>query len=332
MPQLADTAVREQLADRRRTVEQQIARVGRTPELDRLLDEVLEALERVNNGTFGLCETCHDPIEAERLIADPLLRFCLDHLSASEQRALERDLDLAARIQRGLLPTTDLKVFGWDVSYRYEAAGVVSGDYCDYLVAGSGDIYFMVGDVSGKGIAASMLMSHLHAAFHTLIPMNLPLAQIMSRVSGLFLESALPAQYATLVCGKASRDGDVEIANAGHPPPLVVAADRTVRIDATGLPIGMFQNEDFEVTRVRLAPDQTLLMYTDGVVEAEDVEGREYGMDRLAAAASRCVTQPLSGLVHACLTDLAGFRGTATRSDDITILALRSNGRDRLST
>ena len=223
-------------------------------------------------------------------------------------------------------------MFGWDVSYRYDAAGVVSGDYCDYLVTGSGDIFFMVGDVSGKGIAASMLMSHLHAAFHTLIPMNLPLAQIMSRASGLFLESALPAQYATLVCGKASRDGDVEIANAGHPPPLVVATDRTARIDATGLPIGMFQNEGFEVTRVRLTPDQTLLMYTDGVVEAEDVEGREYGMDRLAAAAARSVTQPLSALVHACLTDLAGFRGTATRSDDITILALRSNRHDGLST
>ena len=324
MPQLADTAVREQLADRQRTVEREIARVGRTPELDRLLDEVLEAVERVNNGTFGLCETCHDPIEAERLIADPLVRFCLDHLSASEQRALERDLDLAARIQRGLLPTADVKMFGWDVSYRYEAAGVVSGDYCDYLVTDAGDLYFMVGDVSGKGIAASMLMSHLHAAFHTLIPMNLQLAQIMSRASGLFLESALPAQYATLVCGKAGRDGEVQIANAGHPPPLVIGAERTTRIDATGLPIGMFQNEGFEVTRLRLAPDETLMMYTDGAVEAEDAEGHEYGTDRFAAVAARSLTLPLPALVHALLTDLSGFRGT-TRSDDITILALRSN-------
>ena len=325
MPQVTDIAVREQLVDRRRTVEQEIARVGRTPELDRLLDEVHEALERVNNGTFGLCDTCHDPIEADRLIADPLVRFCLDHLSDSEQRALERDLDLAARIQRGLLPTADVRMFGWDVSYRYEPAGIVSGDYCDYVLTEAGDLYFMVGDVSGKGVAASMLMSHLHAAFHTLIPMNLTLSQMMKRASGLFCESALPAQYATLVCGRAGRDGEVEITNAGHPPPIVIGTGGVTKIDATGLPIGMFQNEDFEVNRLQLSPDDTLMIYTDGAVEVEDGRGQEYGTDRLASVAERSLSLPLPALVHACLTDLAGFRGNPKRSDDVTILALRAN-------
>jgi len=325
MAQIVDSVLREQLLDRQRTVEQEIGRVGRTQDLDRLLTEVHGALARVGNGTFGICETCHDPIEAERLIADPLVRFCLDHLSATEQRALERDLDLAARIQRGLLPTADVRMFGWDISYRYQPAGVVSGDYCDYLVTDSGDLYFMVGDVSGKGVAASMLMSHLHAAFHTLIPMNLPLGHMMKTASGLFCESALPAQYATLVCGRATPAGEVEITNAGHPPPLLITQHGVTRIDATGLPIGMFHNEDFDVTHLRLGPNHTLMMYTDGVVEAEDGEGHEYGADRLAGMAAQSQDVELPALVHACLTDLAGFRSGTTRTDDVTLVALRRN-------
>ena len=322
---IVDSALREQLVDRQRTVEQEIGRVGRTPDLDGLLTEVQGALGRVANGTFGICETCHDPIETDRLIADPLVRFCLDHLSASEQRALERDLDLAARIQRGLLPTADVRMFGWDISYRYQPAGVVSGDYCDYVVTDSGDLYFMVGDVSGKGVAASMLMSHLHAAFHTLIPLNLPLGHMMKTASGLFCESALPAQYATLVCGRASRAGELEITNAGHPPPLLITRQGVTRIDATGLPIGMFHNENFDVTHLRLGPDDTLLMYTDGVVEAEDGEGHEYGTQRFAGVAVEALNLELPALVHACLTDLAGFRSGTTRSDDVTLVALRRN-------
>src|SRR5438552_692848 len=106
-------------------------------------------------GSFGICEHSHESIETDRLIADPLMRFCLDHLNGQQRNALEQDLQLAAQIQRGLLPRPDLFRDGWQVSYHYEPAGVVSGDYCDVVEAGDGDIYFMLGDVSGKGVAAS---------------------------------------------------------------------------------------------------------------------------------------------------------------------------------
>ena len=99
---------------------------------------------------------------------------------------------------------------------------MVSGDYCDVIDAGQNGLYFMVGDVSGKGVAASMLMAHLHAMFRTLIPGGLSLPCMLQHASHVFRESVLPNQYATLIAGRAWPDGRIEICNAGHPFPMIV--------------------------------------------------------------------------------------------------------------
>ena len=142
--------------------------------LSNLLSEVDAALARMDKGSYGLCETCHDTGEADRLLANPLERFCLDHLTNEERRGLESDLLLAARIQQTLLPSPNFAPSGWDVRYHYAPAQVVSGDYCDVFESKAG-LVFLLGDVSGKGIAASMLMSHLHATFRSLADAELPL-------------------------------------------------------------------------------------------------------------------------------------------------------------
>jgi len=107
--------LREQLIDRRQRLETASSAFHRPAELTRLLHEVDEALHRMDIGTYGLCEVCHDPVEPERLLADPLTRFCLGDLTPREQRALEEDLELAARIQMGLLPPATQKIDGWEV-------------------------------------------------------------------------------------------------------------------------------------------------------------------------------------------------------------------------
>ena len=175
--------MRHQLLDKRRQLEEVAAYAIQKNEIERLLKEVDSALERIDKGSFGLCKVCHEPIEIERLIADPLLQFCLAHLTSSQQRALEADLKLARQIQEKLLPEHDLAHKDWEVSYHYEPAGLVSGDYCDLIPAGEGVLYFILGDVSGKGIAASMLMAHLHAMFRSLMTFNLPLAGIVEQAS-----------------------------------------------------------------------------------------------------------------------------------------------------
>ena len=194
---------------------------------------------------------------------------------------MEQDLQLAKRVQTGLLPKGSLALDGWQMCYHYEPAGMVSGDYCDVIDAGKNGLYFMVGDVSGKGVAASMLMAHLHAMFRTLIPVGLSLPCMLQHASRVFRESTLPNQYATLVAGRAWPDGRVEICNAGHPFPLVVRNGAVQILETSDLPIGLFGSEEFTLTELSLHSGHGLVIYSDGVSEATDLAGQEYGANRL---------------------------------------------------
>ena len=137
-----------QLKERKQRLESVIAAAPEDASLQALLREVDSALDRVGAGTYGLCDTCHDTIERDRLLADPLIRYCLDHLTQHERAALQRDLDLASELQRGLLPPKDLRAGAWETNNHYAPLGAVSGDYCD-LYPAKEQLYFMLGDVAG---------------------------------------------------------------------------------------------------------------------------------------------------------------------------------------
>lgn len=313
--------LRDQLLVRRQKLEAATLK-SQTANLVQLLEEVDKALERIEVGSFGVCEHCKGTVEPERLLADPLTRFCLDCLQPAEQRALEQDIQLAARIQAGLLPRQDFAVAGWKTSYHYEPAGLVSGDYCDLLQDGK-HLYFMVGDVSGKGIAASMLMANLHAMFRVLVPTGLPLAQLVERANRIFSGSTLPTQYATLIVGKADEYGTVEICNGGHPLPLHVGPNGARAVQSEGLPVGLFHDQKFVTTSLTLAPGEALVLYTDGVTEAENGDGVQYADTSLSALLSHCHAVNSREMVERCIQDVLAFRAGSPRLDDQTILALQ---------
>ena len=315
--------MREQLVERRERVAAAISSAGPDLQLTALLREVDAALQRFESGTYGICETCHDTVEASRLIANPLERFCLDHLSAREQRDLEADLSLAAEIQRGLLPGHNLRIDGWHFEYAYEPARMVSGDYVDIIQSGDDDLYFVLGDVSGKGIAASMLMAKLHAVFRSLIPLRLGVDQLTQRASRLFGDSTLPGQYATLICGRALKNGAVSVCNAGHPSALLGRNGKIEEISATGLPLGMFCNQEFSAANLRLESGDTLILYTDGVVDAVNGQDEDYGVSRLLDIAKKSCSWDPEKFIASCVSDLSRFRGSSPRFDDISIMGIR---------
>jgi phosphoserine phosphatase RsbU/P len=316
------TYLRTELEQRRERLHVALHSPVADASLSQLLTAVDAALSRIAQGTFGLCELCHDSIEAERLLADPLVQFCLDHLTSAEQRALESDLSLAARIQRALLPKPDLAPTGWDVRYHYQPAGVVSGDYCD-LFETDGGLLLMLGDVSGKGVAASMLMSHLHATFRSLAEGGLPLDRMVEDANRIFCESTLAGQFATLVVGRVAHDGSAEFVNAGHLPVLHIHGDGVTPKDSTGVPLGMFCNTRFPVHRLTLAHGDTLFLYTDGLTEARNSAGAEYGLRRIQTLAARHTGIEPAGLISECLGDMLSFQEGMKQTDDLTLLALR---------
>ncbi len=310
-----------QLEERKRRLEVAIASAAPNSGLGVLLQEVDSALERMAAGTYGLCLECHESVETDRLLADPLVQYCLDHLTPQQRTALQRDLDLASQVQRNLLPQKGLRVGGWETSYHFEPLGPVSGDYCD-LIQSAGQLLFMLGDVSGKGVAASMLMAQLHALFHSLTQMSLPLGQIVTHVNRFFCESALAGQYATLICGLAKPNGEVEIHNAGHCPAIVVGRGGVFRIEPTGFPLGMFMENEFSSTRVQMEPGDTLFLFTDGLSEAT-CESDEYGVDRVMTLVRQEAARQPAELIAACLDDVRAFTNGSRSFDDMTVMAVR---------
>lgn len=314
--------LRTELEERRDRLHAALGGPGADASLANLLAQVDAALSRMDKNTYGVCTACHGKIEADRLLSEPLLQFCLDCLSQDEQRALEMDLGLAARIQEALLPPNDLAPAGWKPRYHYEPARLVSGDYCDLLETRD-SLLFLLGDVSGKGVAASMLMSHLHATFRSLADAQLPLEQMVNVANRIFCESTLASQYATLVVGQAACDGAIALISAGHLPLLHVHRAGANPIAATGVPLGMFTDVHFPVQHLSLSPGDTLLLYTDGLTEAKNARGEEYGIQRVQRLAARHHGSAPEQLLSRCLADLQEFSGGAKRADDLTILALQ---------
>ena len=161
-------------------------------ELNGLLLEVSAAIERLTQKeSYGICQVCHDLIGQAAMTSDPIARTCLNCLTPEQLSELEDDLDRAWLIQGELLPKQNLKFNGWEVAYHYEPAGPVSGDYCDLISTDAGDLYFMIGDVAGKGVAASLLMTRLHAIFRSLIGTESSVSELVERVNYLFADTTM---------------------------------------------------------------------------------------------------------------------------------------------
>jgi sigma-B regulation protein RsbU (phosphoserine phosphatase) len=216
-------------------------------------------------------------------------------------------------------------VAGWEIGHRYRPHGPVSGDHCDVLLPGApgGPVHVALGDVSGKGISASILMAHLQAALRALASMDLPLGALVERANRLFCESTVPSSFATLVVGRLHPDGSLELCNAGHCAPVLVRAGRVSSIDAGGMPLGVFSGERYPSLRVDLAAGDSLFVYTDGLSEARDPEGSFYGTERVRDVMRGLACRAADEVLDRFLEDVDRFRGAAPLQDDLTVMAVR---------
>jgi len=318
-------SVRGELLARREKLETVIERNG-SQQLAELLTQVDDALSSLERGNFGVCQVCHGEVEPDRLLSDPLTSVCLGCLSPTQQRALEHDLELAARIQTGLLPARDISVPGWEIAYHYRPAGVVGGDYCDVIPDDNHGLYFVIADVAGKGVAAAMLTSNLRAVVRALVPLKLPMQRMLAQANRLFCESKLPMQYATLIVGHSSSAGDLEIVNAGHLAAMILRGSQVQLFESNDLPLGLFCDQEFTVVRTSLNTNDNVVLYTDGLCEAVNAAGEEYGNDAIRLLLEKTGACCAQTLVETCRNNLEQFRGEAPRADDETLLILQYAG------
>jgi sigma-B regulation protein RsbU (phosphoserine phosphatase) len=323
MATFTDSFLRSELEERRNRLAAARNNSPRPPAVTALLQEVDAALSKMEDGTYGICDVCHDPIETKHLLADPLSRFCIDHMTQDERRALENDLELAAQVQRALLPARTVREEGWHIHYHYEPAGAVSGDYCDIIRPELGSFVFLLGDVSGKGIAASLLMSHLHAMFRAMAGQNGDMGALMGLANHAFCSSAPAGHFATLICGRLGKDGEIQMSSAGHLPALAAQGNGIQSIFSTGVPLGIFGNSRYPSTRVRLQQGETLVLFTDGLSEAQNQSGDEYGLERIQTVLKQHIGAPPESLAQAFLQDVRRFSSSARQSDDLTLMVIQ---------
>ncbi len=321
MPATRQSVLRDDLEKRRALLEAALEQEP-SERLEQLLGEVDRALDWVKAQDYGICKACHEPIGDRTLGAFPLLEFCLEHLTPAEQQNLERDLELASRIQSHFLPERRLTHAGWEAYYHYEPAGLVGGDYCDLVTPRPEAVYFFLGDAAGKGVAASLLTAQLHGLVRTLVALELPLATMLDRANRVFCETTPPGLYATLVAGRALQSGVVELVNAGHPAPLLLRDGQAIALEATGQPLGLIRDATYQARRIELEPGESLLLFTDGFSEAQSPASVEYGAARAARVAAARHGRGAEALVRDCLDDWNAFRAGADRPDDLTLMAL----------
>jgi sigma-B regulation protein RsbU (phosphoserine phosphatase) len=353
--------IRQMLSDRREKLIHLKVSMPSLADTNELRTRIEAAFERLNNDTFGVCSTCGQELDEAELLANPLQISCISHLPSEEQKKIYRDqgfaesvniasfeddvegagitlspwnrtspqdldldIDRARSVQGELLPEADVCHDAWEISYDYVPAGALSGDHCDIVRLSPGGLLIVLGDAMGKGITASMISSRLHVLFRALVDSNLSVAEILERANRIFCQCVSSAnQYATILCLRAAPDGTLELANAGHLPPFAVRENGIEDFLEAGYPLGMFFDSTYKPTRVHLEGGETLLCYTDGVTEARDEAGTEYGRDRLAEVADRSKCASPREIIRLCREDVSRFTRERHFSDDFTLLALR---------
>ncbi|MFL6261660.1 MAG: SpoIIE family protein phosphatase [Thermoanaerobaculia bacterium] len=249
-------------------------------------------------------------------------------MEAAERRRLEQELALARRIQVALLPDRLPEVPGWELYGGNIPSRGVSGDYYEVLTRSEGrECVLMIADVAGKGMAASLLTVSLQALSAGPVEDGLPPDEICARLSRQLYRRTPPEKYATAFLGILEpATGRLSYTNAGHNPPLVLRASGEIEeLDSTGPPLGLLPQALFHAGETTLAPGEILVLYTDGLVEAENPEAQEYGLDRLKEACLRDKGETCEGLARSLERDLEDFaRGVPFADDRTLVLARRS--------
>lgn len=296
-------------------------------EVLRVIEKLDGALGRIDQGNYGKCTECTDggEVEIERLGQDFTTSVCIGHYSEEQIRDLERDLELAAKVQRQLLPRYVPTLPGIEIAAYSEPAHIVGGDYYDFFRCQDGLQGIVIADVMGKGLAASMLMSNLQASLRILGPEYGQPHQLIARLNELFRYNLKLIRFISIFLARVDAgSGRLQYCNAGHHPPLRwnAAAQSVHRLKPTGPAIGLLHQAEYRTETVDFGSGDLLLLYTDGLVEARNAEGEEFGENRLAdfliSGAQKKAGDFLSGLRET----LKAFSGKEFQ-DDITMMAIK---------
>lgn len=242
-----------------------------------------------------------------------------------EKEAMERELSIARDVQRELLPRGSPVIPGLSLAGACRPAVGVGGDYYDYLQFSDDRVGLVIADVAGKGIPAALLMAGLQASVRSLAAPSVDPGEVNRQLNGMLYRSTATSRYATLFFGVYdARRRTLSYSNAGHFPPLHIEATEVGRLTADGIPLGLMEEAQYGQGCRTLQPGDLLALYTDGIVEAPDARGVEFGEERLVAALRRNMDRDLDEVILTVLGEVERWTGGGAAHDDATLVLVRA--------
>ncbi|MBD3222473.1 SpoIIE family protein phosphatase [bacterium] len=257
---------------------------------------------------------------------------------ALARERLQQEMETARKIQERLLPHDQPLLAGWEVTGLSIPSLQVGGDYFDFVSPGEGRLGVAIGDVSGKGVPAALLMSNLQACLKGQVLHPAPVSDLVARINDLLAESTDVEMFATFIYGELDAgSGRFTCTNAGHDPGLVVRRDGTVEwLETGGLILGMLPDQEYQQTTAVLEPGDVLVLYTDGITEAgaptpaeraelddEEIEDHEFGEERLAEVVVAARERSALDIRESILRAVQAHLGQRPQGDDITLVVIR---------
>jgi len=258
-------------------------------------------------------------IEERELLAETIQR---------QRDDLLRDVELAAQVQRMFLPVRTPAIAGLEIAGMMRPFKNVGGDYYDYIPINASTIQIAIGDVSGKGVSAALLMSATAAAMRLEADRDRNMLQQVERLNADIAAVSDPEHYVTLLVAEIdTHKRIIRYVNCGHNSALLFQARTQTlkRLDSSCPPIGLAPNENCELASAELTPGDVLVFYTDGVTEAENLLAEEFGMGRLSAILQRGSSLSAKGLMDDIFNSAANFSKDVGFGDDVTILVVKCN-------
>jgi sigma-B regulation protein RsbU (phosphoserine phosphatase) len=253
----------------------------------------------------------------------------IEHARLSEveeiERRMKRELDQAAEIQRSFLPRSAPKVAGADFAGYNAACRTVGGDYFDFFTYPNGRVAMVLGDVSGKGMPASLMMMGLQARVQVLADEPSDLSAVMNRLNKITCQNCPSNRFITFFfCVLDPTTGELSYCSAGHNPPVLVRANGAVEsLDGGGPPLGILSMANYAEYRAKLEPGDLLAIYSDGVTEATNAKDEEFGDERFAEALKANRQASAAEIVAAVNQALTEFAAGSPQADDITLMVAR---------
>ncbi|HVG25702.1 MAG TPA: SpoIIE family protein phosphatase [Thermoanaerobaculia bacterium] len=244
-------------------------------------------------------------------------------VEALAKARLDEELRTAYTIQSRLLPAELPVIEGYSFAGSNVPARAVSGDYYDVVVRPDGRMYFIIADVSGKGITAALVMSSVATAFSIFTRTDPSPADLVSDLNATLAPKTAPTKFVTLVAGVLDpKTGDVDFANAGHVAPLVVTRNGVEQLKTTDMVVGLFAHAKYRNQRITLGAGDSIVLFTDGVTEAENPAEDQLGIEPVAELVRTLHAAPAPRILESIEAHVREFVGDAPAGDDVTMLAL----------